>query len=406
MHQTDILIIGGGAAGFFAAIQAAKTKPNAKIYILERAPEVLSKVKISGGGRCNVTHHCFDPQTLLSFYPRGGKALIGPFNRFNPQHTVAWFAEHGVQLKTEADGRMFPTTDSSETIIRCLVKTAQKAGVTIKTKSGLRTLSYRPDGLWEVTTTDGKTFLTPKILVATGSNTAIWQQIGQLGHTIAPPVPSLFTFNTRDVRLRSLAGVSVPMAVVRVVGTKLHAEGPLLVTHWGLSGPSILRLSAWGARDLHQRAYRFVVEVNFTGYTTDEEALALLEQQKTVHPRKQIASIPQWGLPARLWQALVEAAGCDMVRWADVTKKNMLALVQQCLHATFEIAGKSTNKDEFVTCGGVRLDEVDFRTMQSKKFGGLYFAGEVLDVDALTGGFNFQHAWTSGYIAGNAMTLG
>ncbi|MBL7977221.1 MAG: NAD(P)/FAD-dependent oxidoreductase [Bacteroidetes Order II. Incertae sedis bacterium] len=404
MTHPDILVIGGGAAGFFAAIQATTSNPNANVCILERAPYVLGKVRISGGGRCNVTHHCFDPSALIRHYPRGGKALIGPFNRFNPKHTVAWFAERGIALKTEADGRMFPVSDSSETIIQCLTEAAKKAGVVVKTKCGLRKLMPLNMAGWRVITSDGQVINTPKILVATGSNAAIWQQLADLGHTIEPPVPSLFTFNTRDTRLAGLAGVSVPHATIRVVGTKLQAEGPLLVTHWGLSGPSILRLSAWGARLLNEAHYRFTIEINFTGKATESEALSLFEQQRTLHPRKNMGTIPLWGLPTRLWQSLTEAAQCGVIRWADVSKKHLQHLAQQCVRATFEVAGKSTNKDEFVTCGGVRLSEVDFRTMESKRFSGLYFAGEVLDVDALTGGFNFQHAWTSGYIAGSAMT--
>ncbi len=403
MIHPDILVIGGGAAGFFAAIQAATSNPDANVWILERASDVLGKVRISGGGRCNVTHHCFEPKALTSYYPRGGKSLIGSFSRFNPRHTVTWFAERGVALKTEADGRMFPATDSSETIIQCLTEAAKKAGVVVKTKCGLRKLTPLNIAGWRVTTSDGQVINAAKVLIATGSNATIWQQLADLGHTIEPPIPSLFTFNTHDTRLAGLAGITVPFTTIRVVGTKLQAEGPLLVTHWGLSGPGILRLSAWGARLLNDVHYRFTIEINFMGKATENEVLSLFEQQRTLHPRKNIGTIPLWGLPTRLWQSLTGAAQCDTIRWAEASKKHLQRLAQQCVKAQFEVSGKSTNKDEFVTCGGVRLSEVDFRTMESKRFPGLYFAGEVLDVDALTGGFNFQHAWTSGYIAGSAM---
>jgi hypothetical protein len=398
----DIVIIGGGAAGFFAAIAAAEAHPTARVSILERGNAVLQKVKVSGGGRCNVTHDCFDARELVRHYPRGSRELLGPFMRFGPKETVQWFEQRGVRLKTESDGRMFPTTDDSQTIITCLWNAAKRAGVTIRT--GARVEGLEPaGGKWRVRLAQQETLTADRLLVATGSSEAMWQLLAGLGHTIVEPVPSLFTFNVKDPRLRDLAGVSVPQADVQVEGTKLTAQGPLLVTHWGLSGPAILRLSAWGARDLAKMSYRFSIKVNWLGQLSTADVQADLNRLKQEHARKQILANPQFGLPQRLWERLATAAGAAVeLRWADAGKPVLQRLATELTAGAFAINGKSTFKEEFVTAGGVDLKEVNFKTFESKLHPGLYFAGEVLDVDAITGGFNFQAAWTGGWIVGSA----
>lgn len=403
--MTQMAVIGGGAAGFFGAITCAEANPGCRVTIFERGKTVLEKVRVSGGGRCNVTHACFDARELVQHYPRGSRELLGPFVQFGPANTVAWFEARGVRLKTEADGRMFPTTDDSATIVDCLEKAAHKAGVRVHTHTRVERLAPTPDGNWEIQlATEPQPRLFERVLVSTGSNPAIWESLRTLGHTIIEPVPSLFTFNTKDTRLRELAGVSAPEAALRIPGTRLTASGPLLVTHWGLSGPAVLRLSAWGARDLYAVAHRFPLEVNFSG-KTKTEATPLLTDIKTSQAKKMVAAHPQFGLPLRLWQRLVEAAGIsEERRWADLDKKTLLSLVEQLCSSTFQIAGKSTFKEEFVTAGGVHLPEINFKTFESRLCPGLFMAGEVLDIDAITGGFNFQAAWTGGWLAGRAMS--
>jgi hypothetical protein len=322
--------------------------------------------------------------------------------RFGPKETVQWFEQRGVRLKTESDGRMFPTTDDSQTIITCLWNAAKRAGVTIRT--GARVEGLEPaGGKWRVRLAQQETLTADRLLVATGSSEAMWQLLAGLGHTIVEPVPSLFTFNVKDPRLRDLAGVSVPQADVQVEGTKLTAQGPLLVTHWGLSGPAILRLSAWGARDLAKMSYRFSIKVNWLGQLSTADVQADLNRLKQEHARKQILANPQFGLPQRLWERLATAAGAAVeLRWADAGKPVLQRLATELTAGAFAINGKSTFKEEFVTAGGVDLKEVNFKTFESKLHPGLYFAGEVLDVDAITGGFNFQAAWTGGWIVGSA----
>jgi predicted Rossmann fold flavoprotein len=399
-----IVVIGGGAAGFFAAITCAEAQPDARVTIVERGASVLQKVKISGGGRCNVTHACFDARELVQHYPRGSRELLGPFLRFGPSDTVAWFEARGVRLKAEADGRMFPVTDSSQTIVECLWQAARQAGVVVQMSARVEGIFQEKENRWRVEIARAAPLHADAVLVAAGSSESVWQWLGQLGHRVVPPVPSLFTFNVRDPRLQDLAGVSVPSATVEVADTRLRARGPLLVTHWGLSGPAILRLSAWGARDLHDVAYAFSLKINWLGDTPLDEVLRIVQQQKTESGKKQVAANPQCGLPTRLWQRLVAAAGIgEGLRWADLDKKNTLALATELCAGTYAVRGKSTFKEEFVTAGGVDLREVNFKTFESKLHPGLYFAGEVLDVDAITGGFNFQAAWTGGFIAGHAM---
>ncbi len=400
----DIAIIGGGAAGFFAAITCAEANPACRVTIFERGQSVLEKVRVSGGGRCNVTHACFDARELVKNYPRGSRELLGPFLQCGPEQTVEWFARRGVTLKTEADGRMFPVSDDSRTITECLQQAARRAGVQVCTGARVEHIESVTDG-WRLRLTGHHTpLLFSKLMIATGSNTAVWAMLGALGHTIVDPVPSLFTFNTKDTRLRDLAGVSVGNASVRIPGAKLSAEGPLLVTHWGLSGPGILRLSAWGARDLQRLEYRFPLEINFLHTTTPEQAIEHLSAIKSGQGKKSVAANAQFGLPLRLWQRLVAATGvAEDRRWADLDKKTLTQLAAQLCAAVFQIAGKSTFKEEFVTAGGVSLKELNFKTFESKICPNLYLAGEVLDIDAITGGFNFQAAWTGGWLAGRGL---
>ncbi len=411
MSLTRVTVVGGGAAGFFGAIACAeKLGDRGRVTLFETTAHPLAKVRISGGGRCNTTHSCFDPRELVKRYPRGGRELLGAFHRFQPRDTIAWFAERGVELKTEEDGRMFPTTDDSATIVECLMRAAQKAGVEIVTSCGVRKLERSAAGeggssFW-ITLTNDTEFRCERVLIATGGNkSSAGLAIAQaLGHTIEPPVPSLFTFHIDDKRLEGISGVSVENAVASVPGTKLKESGPLLVTHWGLSGPAILKLSAWGARELANRNYEFPVAINFAPPHTRETALRELTTAREKNPKKQLATWSPFGFPQRLWEKLVIGAGlAPTAIWTSVSNQALSALAGQVTAAEFQVVGKSLFKDEFVTCGGVRLSEIDFKTMQSRLVPGLHFAGEVLDIDGVTGGFNFQAAWTTGWLAGQAM---
>ena len=401
----QIAIIGGGAAGFFAAINCAQANSNCRVTIFERGKSVLEKVRISGGGRCNVTHACLEPRALVQYYPRGQRELLGPFMQFGPAETIAWFEQRGVSLKTEADGRMFPVTDDSQTIVSCLQKAAQAAGVQVLTSSRIASMTPLSSGDWQLQVAgDERPRIFQKIMVASGSNPAIWEMLRALGHNIVEPVASLFTFNTKDTRLRDLSGISIQDAALHIPGTALRARGPLLVTHWGLSGPGILRISAWGARQLHEMNYHFPLEINFAGGQKISEILDDLMQLKISQGKKTVAAHPFSGIPLRFWQQLVVAAGIlPDRRWADLDKKAMQALAEQTGAARFQIAGKSTFKEEFVTAGGIELKEINFKTFESRLLSNLYLAGEVLDIDAITGGFNFQAAWTGGWLAGRAM---
>jgi predicted Rossmann fold flavoprotein len=401
-----IVVIGGGAAGFFGAIAAAEAHPHAQVTLLEASAQVLAKVRVSGGGRCNVTHACFDPTALVQHYPRGGKALRGPLTRFQPQDTVAWFKARGVALKTEADGRMFPITDDSETIVECLVRSAQRAGVQIITGAAVTEVIPSAAG-FTVQLKGGGNMGGDRILLTSGSNPLGYRLAASLGHQIVPPVPSLFTFKITDPRLVELAGVAVPLVRVKLVveGQKpLEQEGPLLITHWGVSGPAVLKLSAWGARLLHDVRYQATIQVNWLPGLKAEELRELLLKTKGEWVRKAIAKHCPVTLPQRLWQRLVESVGIDSeLRWADLSKKALNLLLLELTQGQFRIQGKGMFKDEFVTCGGIPLTEVNFKTMESRCCAGLYFAGEILDVDGVTGGFNFQNAWTTGWIAGQAI---
>jgi len=396
-----VVIIGGGAAGFFSALACAEHNSHYQVTILEKSPNLLSKVKISGGGRCNVTHACYDPKLLVKNYPRGEKELIGPFMRFNPTNTVEWFSLRDVKLKTETDGRMFPITDLSQTIIDCFLNEAKRLHVTIKTQTGVSTMQ-NTNGKWQLQTNKGDTIIADAVIITAGSSASVWDMLRGLGHNIIRPVPSLFTFNIKDERIKDLQGLAVPNATVTVQGTKLQTKGPLLITHWGLSGPAILRLSAWGARQLADISYKCEIEVNWTGAETVGSVTEYIKQYKGNHPKQTVAANPQLNIPSRLWEKL---CGDDIkaLRFADLSNKHITLLANNIAACKFAVTGKSTFKDEFVTAGGIDLKEVDFKTMQSKKLPGIYFAGEVLDIDAITGGFNFQSAWTTGYIAGTSI---
>jgi predicted Rossmann fold flavoprotein len=400
--MTEIAIIGGGAAGFFAAITAAERHPPAKITLIEAAPQPLGKVKISGGGRCNVTHACFDPAALVLFYPRGQRALRGAFSRFQPQDTVNWFAQRGVQLKTEADGRMFPVTDRSQTIIDCLVQAAEDAGVKIWTGTTITNIVKIPNG-FRLSSRAGSDWEVDRLLLATGSNATGYRWAKELGHTIEPIVPSLFTLKITDPRLTDLAGVAVKTATVSLVGDKkLTQTGPVLITHWGLSGPATLKLSAWAARFLHDQGYKGQLLVNWLPEVTADKLRSTILAVKTQMPQKSIHSNCPVLLPQRLWVSLLNYCEIDGL-WAGLSNKKLDRLLQELQRGTFQINGKSPFKEEFVTCGGVKLGEIDFKTMASKICPGLYFAGEIIDVDGVTGGFNFQNAWTTGWLAGNSI---
>jgi len=400
LKNADVIIIGGGAAGFFTAINAAENNPKLKIIILERGKEVLTKVKVSGGGRCNVTHAEFLPKELTQNYPRGEKELLGPFHTFMTGDTIEWFEKRGVELKIEADGRMFPVSDSSQTIIDCFHSEAKRLGVEILLNQSVKEIQKEENRFAITTTTD--TFSAEKIVVATGSNPKIWKLLADLGHTIVPAVPSLFTFNIKDSRIIDLPGLSTD-ASVKIIGNSgkilLEGNGPLLITHWGMSGPAILKLSAWGARMLQPLNYHFNMEVNWLNTLFEEEVFDALKNLKTSQGKQTIFKNAQFELPKRLWQSLVKAAGImETLTWADATRENLQNLANQLTAGVFEVAGKSTFKEEFVTAGGVDLKEVNFKTFESRKIDGLYFAGEVLNIDAITGGFNFQNAWTGGFI--------
>lgn len=406
MTAGRIIIVGGGAAGFFAALACAEAGGAREIIILEKTAHFLSKVKISGGGRCNVTHACFNEREFATRYPRGDRALIGPFKQFQAKDTVEWFAARGVRLKTENDGRMFPVTDSSQTIIDCLLDAARNAGVKLKANSSVEKVEKRNGGGFVLTLAQGETLECDKLLLATGGcRTAALGQIAvSLGHTLEPPVPSLFTFHIATPWLRELSGVSVEQAEVSISEAKLRERGPLLITHWGMSGPVILRLSAWGARVLNQLDYRCTLKINWLPQQDDGKLAAEFETRRKTQPARLVVNSPIAPLSARLWEQLVLASGVSKeTRWSALSRPAQHQLIQQLLRGEFSVTGKSLNKDEFVTCGGVKLGEVDFKTMESRMCPGLFFAGELLDIDGITGGFNFQAAWTTGWIAGRAM---
>jgi predicted Rossmann fold flavoprotein len=395
--MSKIIIIGGGAAGFFAAITIAEANPALEVIILEKGKNILQKVKISGGGRCNVTHACFTPRDLVEFYPRGKRELLGPFHQFMTGDTMEWFENRGVPLKIEEDNRIFPESNSSQSIIDCLVQAAENAGVKVWLNQNVQTVSKQGE---QFNIETSKTVhIADKLLIAAGSNPKIWVLAKTLGHSIIDPVPSLFTFNINDKRIRDIPGISVPNATVKIVKTKLESSGPLLITHWGLSGPAILKLSAFGARILADKDYQYNVEVNWLSSST-EVVLKILKSVKENEPKKQVVIRSQFSeIPKRLWEKLVLSCGIpNDARWADMSNMQLQNLADQFTRCQFNANGKSTFKDEFVTSGGVNLKEIDFKRFESKLHKNLFFAGEILNIDAITGGFNFQNAWTGGYI--------
>lgn len=407
MNKTfDIIIIGGGAAGFFTAINVAERKPNASIAILERGSEVLTKVRVSGGGRCNVTHAEFDPRELSKNYPRGEKELLGPFHSFMTGDTMAWFEERGVQLKVEEDGRIFPVTDSSQTIIDCFLKEIMRFPINLIKNSPVKQIVKEGDGFMIITQSEA--YYAKQLVVATGSNPKIWKILGQLGHSLIAPVPSLFTFNIMDDRISDLPGIAtdVSLEVISEGGaTLLQSEGPLLITHWGMSGPAILKLSAWGARLLEPLQYHFQLKVNWLNDRDFQTTMDRLSEIKQSYPKQTLFKYSQFELPKRLWQNLVKATGIEISDiWADLSKKEIQKLASQLTGSIFTVNGKSTFKEEFVTAGGVDLKEVNFKTFESKIHPNLYFAGEVMNIDAITGGFNFQNAWTSAFMVAKAIS--
>jgi predicted Rossmann fold flavoprotein len=390
-----------------AAIVCAEAAPGARIAVLEKSSQFLSKVRISGGGRCNVTHACFDAGELSRHYPRGGAALRGPFEVFQPRDTIAWFEARGVPLKTEPDGRMFPLSNSSQTIIECLLRSARSAGVELSANRGLERIDRPTGGGFALALTGGEALHCQRLMLATGGcrGAAAGQLAQSLGHTLEPPVPSLFTFHIAVPWLRELAGISVEPVEVSLPGLSLRERGALLVTHTGLSGPAILRLSAWGARALHGLNYQFPLRVNWLPHLDYEAVAALLESRRAAQPARLVVNTPLPPLAPRLWERLVLAAGlARQTRWADLSRSARHRLVQQLTGTKWEAVGKSLNQEEFVTCGGVRLREVNFKTMESRLCPGLHLGGELLDIDGLTGGFNFQAAWTTGWLAGKSMS--
>ena len=399
----DIVIVGGGAAGFFTAINIVEKNPKLKVAILERGQEVLGKVRISGGGRCNVTHACFVPNDLVKNYPRGEKELRGPFNQFCSGDTIDWFEKKGIELKIEEDGRMFPVSNSSQTIIDCFLDATKKLNIDVLTSQSVQSI-FKTENHWKVET-NHETYVCKSLILTTGSNPKIWEMLQNMGHSIIEPVPSLFTFNIKDARIKDLMGLST-LATVKVKNSKLQASGPLLITHWGMSGPGILKLSAWGARELAVKKYQFAISVNWLNNVTLEEIATILRELKLEHSKKAVSKKSPFDLPNRLWENIVLASGINAeTKWADLNKVELSNLANQLTNAEFQVNGKSTFKEEFVTAGGIDLKEVNFKTMESKILPNLYFAGEIVNIDAITGGFNFQNAWTSGYIVANNLAF-
>lgn len=423
----DVIVLGGGAAGFYGAIHIMEGNPKLRVAILERGKEVLTKVKVSGGGRCNLTHAEFDPKELTKNYPRGERELMGPFHTYCTGDTMSFFEKRGVPLNIEADGRMFPSSNSSQTIIDCFLKETDRLGIKVLKNSSIVGITSqnknveKGDYPWKIKTIRN-TYQAKKILVATGSNPKIWDLLEQMGHTIIPPVPSLFTFNIKDERITGIQGVStnahikiIPSQVnngklrsalkkYAIQPSDLESEGPLLITHWGMSGPGILRLSAWGARILNDLNYKFSIQINWLPAYHEEGLQRQLLQIKEVEGKKTLLRTKAFDIPKRLWSSMVRASQIsDTDKWADISKIQLQNLAKQLTGSVFRVDGKSTFKEEFVTAGGVHLKEINFKTYESKILPGLYFAGEVLNVDAITGGFNFQNAWTGAYIAAQAI---
>ena len=403
--QKHLIVIGGGAAGFFCAVNAARMNHDLKVTIVEKSNKLLSKVRVSGGARCNVTHGCFEISELIKRYPRGQNFLKKAFHWFSTKDTIEWFKERGVELKTEADGRMFPITNTSQTIIDCLLKEANEYGIEVKTSCEIISINT-VDGNIQLQTSNNQYLSSNFLCIASGGypKSLQFQWLQKLGHTIEEPVPSLFTFNMPNNPITQLMGVSVEYAQIKIVGSKLNNSGPLLITHWGMSGPAVLKLSAYGARELASTNYHFKILVNwlsnFNEQTLKEEWLMLRQQ----YASNKIHSKNPFGLPNRLWAFMLNDCTIkEEARWADITAKQQNQLIKNITAQEFEVKGKTTFKEEFVTCGGIKLNEIDANTMQSKIVPNIFFAGEVMDIDGVTGGFNFQNAWTSGFVAAKAI---
>jgi len=397
----DAIFLGGGAASFFAAIQMAESSnKKVSIGIIERGKELLQKVKISGGGRCNVTNVIADPKDLSKNYPRGEKALIGPFFQFNSSDTVRWFESKGVKLKVEEDVRIFPVSNDSASILNCLINQAKLHNIKIILRTNIQSIRPNEEIGWSLQS-DSESFHCKQLFIGTGSNIRIWEILKGMGLSIVQPVPSLFTFNIKDPLLNDLPGISVPTADINVLGTKLSSSGPLLITHWGLSGPGILKISAWGARILAGKNYQFDIKIN---WAPASDCASFIHSQRQLHSKKSVQTTNLPALPSRLWKKMVQSQDIDeQKKWADLSKKEIQSLIDVVHHCVLKVAGKSTFKEEFVSAGGIALDEIDFKYFRSKKYSNLYLAGEVLDIDGITGGFNFQAAWTGGWIAGKSM---
>lgn len=402
----DLIVVGGGAAGFFGAINSATLNPGLKILILERSNRVLTKVRVSGGGRCNVTHHCFEPTPLSKHYPRGQKQLKKMFRRFQAIDVVNWFQSRGIKLKTESDGRMFPVSDSSETIIECFLSEASQLKIRIEKQAEVIDVESDANGNYLVKTLNQEGYLTKRLLVTTGGSSKIssYEWLAKLGHQIINPIPSLFTFNDRDKRFTDLMGVSVNEGRIQIAGTGFRESGPILITHWGLSGPAVIKLSAWGAEYLYEHNYIFTALVNWIGDVSEEELRTFLSNYIQSHPKKTIIKDSQFEIPGRLWVRLCELTEITETKiWSELSKRSLNKLIENLIRCPFQIKGKTTFKEEFVTCGGVSLEDINLDTMESKKKPGVYFAGEVLNIDGETGGFNFQSAWTTSYLAAEAI---
>ncbi|SDD33617.1 BaiN/RdsA family NAD(P)/FAD-dependent oxidoreductase [Niabella drilacis] len=396
-----VYIIGGGASGFFCAVNAARMDPQLKVVIIEKNNKLLSKVKISGGGRCNVTHACFEIAEMAKRYPRGGHFVKKLFHRFFTKDTIEWFRQRGISLKTEADGRMFPATDTSQTIIDCLLEEARRYGVDIRMQCAVTAIEPAAPG-FRIHTAKGAVFHGDYVCVACGGfpREAQFQWLKDLGHSIEAPVPSLFTFNSPRHPISRLMGVSVEDAKVTLAGTKLQQRGPLLITHWGISGPVVLRLSAWAARELAGVQWEFRALINWLPELPEPVLRARMGAWRSEKAGQKTGGKNELGLPGRLWQFLLAHSGIDeQKRWADLPSKNLNQLIKNLLELELPVQGKTTYKDEFVTAGGVALAEIDAQTMMSKKVPGLFFTGEVIDVDGITGGYNFQNAWSTGFVA-------
>ncbi len=397
-----VIIIGGGAAGFFTAINAKEMNPELDITILEKGKEVLQKVKISGGGRCNVTHACFEPKELVQFYPRGEKELLGPFHQFMTGDTFEWFENNGIPLKIEKDNRVFPESNSSQTIVDCFLNKTKRLGISVLKNHGVTTIQ-KQDNSWLVITKEQQ-FVCDAVVMAAGSSKKVWELSKALRHSIISPVPSLFTFNIKDNRIKDLLGISVPNATVQLEDTNLEASGPLLITHWGMSGPAILKLSAFGARVLAEKNYEYKVQVNWLSRPTHKIVNVLLNLKKKHSKKQVIVRSPFEEIPKRLWERFVMATTIKTTfNWADVSHDQIDALANQLTKSVFTAKGKSTFKEEFVTAGGVDLREINFKCFECKLQNNLFFVGEVLNIDAVTGGFNFQNAWTGGWLCAKAL---